>query len=66
MSVEEIVSAIVAAHGGRALLEEADSLETEIFASGFLFNAKRRAALDHVRMTARRREPRCAFHENKF
>jgi hypothetical protein len=40
MSVEEIVSAIVAAHGGRALLEEADSLETKIFASGFLFTPR--------------------------
>jgi hypothetical protein len=40
MSVEEIVSAIVEAHGGRVLWEQTETLEAEISASGFLFTAK--------------------------
>lgn len=63
MSVKEIVSAIVEAHGGRALWEETETLRAEISATGFLFTAKRRAPLHHVRMTAWRREPRFAFHD---
>jgi len=63
MIVEEIISAIVETHGGRALWKETETLEAEISASGFLFTAKRRPALDHVRMTAWCHEPRFAFHD---
>lgn len=39
MTVEEIVSAIIEAHGGKVRWEEAETLEAEISASGFLVNS---------------------------
>lgn len=63
MGVGEMISAIIEAHGGGTLWEDTETLEAEISASGFLFTAKRRPALDHVRMTAWCHEPRFAFHD---
>jgi hypothetical protein len=63
MSVGEIISAIVEAHGGKMLWEKTEALEAKISASGFLFTAKSRPALENVRVTAWCHEPRFAFHD---
>jgi hypothetical protein len=63
MAVEEIVAAIIEAHGGRDFWEKTETLDGEISASGFLFTAKRRPVLDHVRITSWCHEPRFAFHD---
>ncbi len=54
---------VVAAHGGIDRWNGLDALDAVISASGFLFTAKRRPVLDHVRMRAWTREPRFAFYD---
>jgi hypothetical protein len=63
MRMEETVAAIIEVHGGKAFWEETETLEAELSASGFLFTAKRRPLLNHVRVTAWCHEPRFAFHD---
>lgn len=63
MGVDETIAAILEAHGGRALWEDTATLEAELSASGFLFRAKRRPVLNHVRITSWCHEPRFAFHD---
>jgi len=58
MEAAEILRAVVAAHGGADYWNGLEALEAEISASGFLFTAKRRPPLKHVRMRADTREPR--------
>jgi len=56
-----ILDRILAAHGGIDTWNSLDAIDAVISASGFLFTAKQRPALDHVRMRAWTREPRFAF-----
>jgi hypothetical protein len=58
-----LLHSVVAAHGGLDLWNSLESIEAHVSASGFLFTAKRRPALDHVRMRAWTREPRFAFYD---
>jgi hypothetical protein len=56
-----ILDRILAAHGGIDTWNSLESIYAVISASGFLFTAKQRPVLDHVRMRAWTREPRFAF-----
>ena len=49
------------AHGGMGYWNSIGALDAEISARGFLFTAKRRPVLDHVRMRAYTYEPRFTF-----
>ena len=51
------------AHGGMDYWNSLEALEAEISASGFLFTAKRRPILRHVRMRAATCEPRFTFFD---
>jgi hypothetical protein len=53
----------IAAHGGMDLWKSLQAVDVDISASGFLFTAKRRPVLNHVRMRAWTREPRFAFYD---
>ena len=59
--MSRLLSQIIRAHGGAELWRGFAAVEAVISARGFLFTAKRRPALDHVRMLASTREPRFAF-----
>ena len=59
----ELVREVVEAHGGAALWARLEALEAEISAWGFLFPAKRRRPLRHVRVWASTREPHFMFHD---
>jgi hypothetical protein len=54
---------ILAAHGGIEYWNRLEAIEGIISASGFLFTAKRRPVLDHVRVRAWTSEPRFAFYD---
>ena len=54
----------MAAHGGSDLWNSLEAIDAEISADGFLFTAKRRPALRHVRMRAWTREPRFALYDH--
>ncbi|NTW67907.1 MAG: hypothetical protein HGB21_16605 [Nitrospirae bacterium] len=56
-----ILNRILAAHGGIDTWNSIEAIDAVISASGFLFTAKQRPVLDHVRMRAWTREPRFAF-----
>ena len=58
-----ILDRILAAHGGIATWNRLEAIDAVISASGFLFTAKRRPVLDHVRVRAWTREPRFAFYD---
>ena len=58
-----ILDRILAAHGGIDTWNSLEAIDAVISASGFLFTAKQRPALDHVRMRAWTREPRFAFYD---
>jgi len=51
------------AHGGMDYWNSLEALDMEMSASGFLFTAKRRPVLRHVRMRASTREPRFTFFD---
>jgi hypothetical protein len=59
----QIVHDAVEAHGGMDYWNTLEALDAEISASGFLFTAKRRPLLCHVRMRAAAREPRFSFFD---
>jgi hypothetical protein len=56
-----IVKEVIEAHGGMGYWRGLEALEAESSARGFLFTAKRRPVLDHLRVRAYTREPRFAF-----
>jgi hypothetical protein len=57
-SAIKILHEVMEAHGGMAYWNGIGALDMEISARGFLFTAKRRPALNHVRMRAYTYEPR--------
>jgi hypothetical protein len=59
----KILHEIIEAHGGMAYWNGIGALDLEISARGFLFTAKRRPALNHVRMRAYTYEPRFTFFD---
>ncbi len=59
----KIVHESVEAHGGLDYWNSLEAIEAEISASGFLFTAKRRPVLHHVRMRAAAHEPRFWFFD---
>jgi hypothetical protein len=63
MNSKPILDHILAAHGGREYWNSLEAVEVVISASGFLFTAKRRPKLDHVRMRAWAHEPRFALYD---
>jgi len=63
MDAIKIVRESVEAHGGLDYWNSLEALEAEISAGGFLFTAKRRPVLHHVRMRASTREPRFWFFD---
>src|SRR5512139_3415373 len=54
---------LLTAHGGIETWNGLEAIDAVISASGFLFTAKRRPVLDHVRVRAWTREPRFAFYD---
>jgi len=62
-TVDDAIREIIRAHGGADLWRGLDAVEAVISARGFLFTAKRRPALDHVRMRASTREPHFTFFD---
>ncbi|HTG00990.1 MAG TPA: hypothetical protein VK654_10450 [Nitrospirota bacterium] len=54
---------ILDVHGGRDYWNSLEAVDAVISASGFLFTAKQRPKLDHVRMRAWAHEPRFAFYD---
>ncbi|OGP76490.1 MAG: hypothetical protein A2V86_06740 [Deltaproteobacteria bacterium RBG_16_49_23] len=63
MDAIKIVHESVEAHGGLDYWNSLEALEAEISAGGFLFTAKRRPVLRHVRMRAAAHEPRFSFFD---
>jgi hypothetical protein len=59
----QIVHSAIEAHGGMDYWNSLEALDAEISASGFLFTAKRRPVLRHVRMRAATREPKFSFFD---
>jgi hypothetical protein len=59
----KLVKEIIEAHGGESYWNSLDGLDVEISVSGFLFTAKHRPFLDHVRVRASAKEPRFTFHD---
>jgi hypothetical protein len=56
-----IINEAIEAHGGIEYWNSLDALDVVISARGFLFTAKRRPALDHVRMRAYTHEAKFVF-----
>lgn len=63
MNCRDFLGRILEAHGGVAFWHRLSALEAEVSASGFLFWAKRRPVLDHVRVTAYTQAPHFIFHD---
>jgi hypothetical protein len=63
MKVDEVIREIIRAHGGIDLWNGLEAVEAVISARGFLFAAKRRPALERVRMRASTREPHFTFFD---
>lgn len=61
--MDGLIQDIIRAHGGADLWGRLGAVEAVISAHGFLFTAKRRPALERVRMRAWTREPRFAFFD---
>jgi hypothetical protein len=58
-----ILQKTIDAHGGLALWNSLEAIEADISAWGFLFTAKQRPILNHVKVTAKAHEPRFLFHD---
>jgi hypothetical protein len=58
-----LLDRILAAQGGIDRWNRLEAIEAVLSASGFLFTAKRRPVLDHVRVRAWTREPRFALYD---
>lgn len=61
--VQAVLERALAAHGGEDLWRGLDGLEAQLSASGFLFSAKGRPPLRHMRMRASATEPRFTFFD---
>jgi hypothetical protein len=61
--MDDLIRDIIRAHGGAELWYGLEAVEAVISARGFLFAAKRRPALERVRMRASAREPRFSFSD---
>jgi hypothetical protein len=61
VTVDAAIREVIRAHGGADLWNSLDAVEAVISAHGFLFTAKRRPALERVRMLASTREPHFSF-----
>ena len=59
----QIVNEAIEAHGGMVYWKGLKALDVEMSARGFLFTAKQRPILRHVRMRAATREPRFTFFD---
>jgi len=59
----QIIHEAIDAHGGIEYWKSLEALDAEISAGGFLFTAKFRPLLDHVRMRAYTKEPRFSFFD---
>ncbi len=59
----QIVQESIEAHGGMEYWSSLKAIDAVISARGFLFTAKRRPVLDHVRMRASTGEPRFVFFD---
>jgi hypothetical protein len=62
-SFSPLLDRILAAHGGIDYWNGLESVDAVVSASGFLFTAKRRPVLDHVRVRAWTGEPRFALYD---
>jgi hypothetical protein len=60
---QRFIMEVIEAHGGASYWNNLEKIEAEISASGFLFTAKRRPILDHVRVHAYAHEPRLTFFD---
>jgi hypothetical protein len=54
---------IIKAHGGLTYWQSLKSIELELSANGFLFTAKRRQPLNHIRMTIKTERPEVTTHD---
>ena len=61
--MRKIVEQIIDAHGGASRWQELASVEAVISVEGFLFRAKRRPTLNHIRVRASTREPHFVFYD---
>lgn len=61
--VQAVLERALAAHGGENLWRGLAGLEAQLSASGFLFSAKGRPPLRHMRMRAAASEPRFTFFD---
>jgi hypothetical protein len=61
--VHALLDRAISAHGGEGLWRSLSGLEVQLSASGFLFAAKGRPELRHMRMWASATEPRFVFHD---
>jgi hypothetical protein len=61
--VGSIIEKVIEAHGGATRWRELEAVEAIISVRGFLFKAKRRPILDHVRVMASTREPQFTFYD---
>jgi len=59
----QFVGQVIESHGGEAYWNSLEALDAEISASGFLFTAKHRRPLSHVRVRAFAREPVFTFFD---
>ena len=63
MALPALIQSAIDAHGGRARWEPLEAIDATLSAWGFLFTAKRRPVLRHVRVHASTREPHLVFHD---
>lgn len=59
----QIVNEAIEAHGGMEYWNSLEAIDMEMSAKGFLFTAKQRPVLRHVRMRCTTREPRFSFFD---
>jgi hypothetical protein len=59
----QIIHELIEAHGGMERWSGLEALDAEMSVRGFLFTAKRRHLLDHVRVKAEAHEPRFSFFD---
>ncbi len=62
-NAKQIVQEAIEAHGGMEYWNSLKAIDAVISARGFLFTAKRRPVLEHVRMRASTGEPRFTFSD---
>jgi len=59
----QILNEVIEAHGGMEYWNSLEALDMEMSSKGFLFTAKQRPILRHVRMRAATHEPRFSFFD---